>query len=69
MNFNWGGRTPKRPFKELKLKDLILDSVHKAISSASTQVIENSIKDWLKQAMTRVMSYFIIISFIHILKT
>jgi hypothetical protein len=24
MNFNWGGRAPKRPFKELKSKYLLL---------------------------------------------
>ncbi|XP_071554276.1 uncharacterized protein [Temnothorax nylanderi] len=55
MNFNWGGkRALKRPFKELKSKNLILDSVRKAIPSVSTHLIEIVIKDWLKQAKTRV---------------
>ncbi|XP_011687500.1 PREDICTED: uncharacterized protein LOC105449817 [Wasmannia auropunctata] len=34
--------------------------VHKAISSESTQVIEDAIKDWLKQAKTRVMSRLLV---------
>ncbi|XP_071581906.1 uncharacterized protein [Temnothorax nylanderi] len=54
MNFNWGGRAPKKPFKELKSKNLILDSVRKAIPSVTTHDIETVIKDWLKQAKTRV---------------
>ncbi|XP_025271038.1 uncharacterized protein LOC112639922 [Camponotus floridanus] len=54
INFNWGGRVPKRPFKELKSMHLLLDSVRKALPSASTQEIESAIKDWLKQAKTRV---------------
>ncbi|XP_039307666.1 rRNA methyltransferase 2, mitochondrial isoform X2 [Solenopsis invicta] len=57
MNFNWGGKAPKRPFKELKSMHLLLDSVRKVIPSASTEEIESAIKDWLKQAKTRVMSY------------
>ncbi|XP_025265438.1 uncharacterized protein LOC105253545 isoform X1 [Camponotus floridanus] len=52
--FNWAGRAPKKAFKALKIKDLIIATVRHVEPNAAINTIENSIKDWLKLSSTRV---------------
>ncbi|XP_012220485.1 uncharacterized protein [Linepithema humile] len=53
-NFNWAGRPPKKAFKILKIKDLIIATVKSVEPNAAVNKIENSIKDWLKLSSVRI---------------
>ncbi|EZA62819.1 hypothetical protein X777_01849 [Ooceraea biroi] len=52
-NYNWAGRAPKRAFKSLKTKNLVVATVKAVESNAAINLIENSIKDWLKLSSVR----------------
>ncbi|XP_072746830.1 uncharacterized protein [Anoplolepis gracilipes] len=53
-NFNWAGRVPKKAFKVLKAKDLIIATVRNVEPNAAVNKIENCIKDWLKLSSMRI---------------